>query len=140
MRRMIPQSLIDWIKSIRKSDNKIDSSKLDKKIFYHGLEYYSSPNQLMYATIINNNDTPFTSANSFVNWITQFSSLVVVQCNGMITTGGESYQLYSIFKNAGDTALNFVARKIGDDEYVLINNITLSNYFTTFHDGVNQIY
>ena len=114
MRRMIPQSLIDWIKSIRKSDNKIDSSKLDKKILYHGLEYYSSPNQLMYATIINNNDTPFTSANSFVNWITQFSSLVVVQCNGMITTGGESYQLYSIFKNAGDTALNFVARKIGD--------------------------
>ena len=108
-----------------------------KPIYYHGLEMYKFSTDVIYGHILNNTSTPIDTYAKFLAWITSFESLVEFECSGILTIGGNQYDVLTIFKRANETSLNVIYKT--NSGYSILDNVDLESNFTAINDGVNKI-
>ena len=154
MRRMIPQSLIDWIKSIRKSDNKIDSSKLDKKLYIHPININvandNSQGGRYTLFIFNNDSSPINTVEKLSSFITDLYSQVGetlrILMNGGKYDSDNSRTLICNFLGysaSGGTGTFYLSGVDTSGYNRVLTSTTLEGVLGTIiqiNDGVNQIF
>ena len=109
---------------------------IQKHLWYHGLNIYKGTESSVQAVILNNSDTLINSVNKLKQWAEAIDGKVVININGAITISGTIYSTIAIVKKVDNKYQIFYQ---GASAVEFIDNINLSDYFTTCDDAVNQL-
>lgn len=143
MRRMIPTKQIDFIKSIETADGKIDSSKLDKKLYYHPIYLYQRDelegNILIGTiTILDNNPTAYTTSTLAAKLKELMDAgAYIAFSGGFRATSNDDFNDGIIMLKEG---ASYQVVGISSDRSTAVSQTIDIDNLTAVSDGVNQIY